>query len=89
MRRLCYPFCVTRQQTLEAIDGLLVQQPQEKLEALLGWLEQDDDDFEKRLRADVEAGKFGKLIAAVIAEDEAGETLDLDASCDESFSEAI
>ena len=73
---------MTRQETLQTINKLLPQQPQEKLEALLGWLEQEDDAFEKRLRADVDAGKFDQLIADVIAEDEAGETLDLEASCD-------
>ena len=44
---------------------------------LLNWLEQDDA-FEKRLRADAEAGKFDKLIADVIAEDDAGETINLE-----------
>ena len=62
---------MTRQETLKTINKLLPQQPQEKLEALLGWLEQEDDAFEKRLRADVDAGKFDQLIADVIAEDEA------------------
>ena len=72
---------MTRQDTLETISTLLTWQPQEKLAALLDWLEQEDDAFEKRLRADAEAGKFDRLIAAVTAEDEAGETVDLDASC--------
>ena len=80
---------MTRQETLETISDLLPQQPQEKLEALLGWLEQDDDDFEKRLRADVEAGKFDPLIADVVAEDKAGETIDLKASCDQDVLETI
>ena len=56
---------------------MLPEQPQEKLEALLGWLQQDDDAFEKRLRADVEAGAFDRLIADVMAQDEMGETTDL------------
>ena len=55
----------------------------------MGWLEQDDDDFEKRLRADVEAGKFDPLIADVVAEDEAGETVDLKASCDQDVLETV
>ncbi len=80
---------MTRQETLQTISHLLQQQPQEKLEALLGWLEQGDDDFEQRLRADAEAGKFDQLIADVIAEDEAGETIDLEASCDKDFLEAV
>lgn len=69
---------MTRQDTLQTISRLLPEQPQEKLEALLGWLEQDDDAFEKRLRADVEAGAFDRLIADVIAQDKAGETTDLE-----------
>ncbi len=80
---------MTRQETLETISDLLHQQPREKLEALLGWLEQDDDDFEKQLRADVKAGKFDKLIAAVIAEDDAGETIELEASCNQDVLEAV
>jgi hypothetical protein len=70
---------MTRQQTLQSIENLLSKQPQEKLEALLDWLKQDDDAFEKKLRADVAAGKFDQLIADVIAEDEAGETIELEA----------
>ena len=62
---------MTRQEMLKTINELLPQQPQEKLEALLGWLEQEDDAFEKRLRADVDAGKFDQLIADAIAEDKA------------------
>ncbi len=73
---------MTRQETLRTINDLLPQQPQEKLEALLGWLEQDDDAFESRLRADANAGKFDQLIASVVAEDEAGETINLEAPCD-------
>ncbi|MGB7413411.1 MAG: hypothetical protein WA902_04300 [Thermosynechococcaceae cyanobacterium] len=73
---------MTRQETLQTISDLLPHQPQEKLEALLGWLEQDDDSFERQLRADVEAGKLDQLIANVISEDDAGETIDLEASCD-------
>ncbi len=69
---------MTRQDTLQTISRLLPEQPQEKLEALLGWLEQDDDAFEKRIRADVEVGAFDRLIADVIAQDEAGETTDLE-----------
>ena len=80
---------MTRQDTLATISELLPQQPQEKLDALLEWLEQDDDAFERRLRADVEAGKFDQLIADVIAEDEAGETIDLETSCDEDVLEAV
>lgn len=68
---------MTRQDTLATISELLPQQPQEKLDALLEWLEQEDDAFEKRLRADVEARKFDQLIADVIAQDEAGETINL------------
>ena len=37
----------------------------------------DDDAFEMQLRADVEAGKLDRLIAEVVAEDEAGETVKL------------
>ncbi len=72
---------MTRQDTLQTISELLPQQPQEKLEALLSWLEQDEDAFEKQLRADVEAGKLDSLIAEVVAEYEAGETIDLDLAC--------
>ena len=72
---------MTRQDTLQTISKLLPQQPQEKLEALLGWLEQEDDAFESQLRADAEAGKFDNLIAEVLAEDDAGETIDLDLKC--------
>lgn len=60
---------------------LLPEQPQEKLEALLGWLQRDDDAFEKRLRADVEAGAFDRLIADVMAQDEMGETTNFDLGC--------
>ncbi|WP_299415137.1 hypothetical protein [Acaryochloris sp. IP29b_bin.148] len=80
---------MTRQETLQTISHLLQQQPQEKLEALLGWLEQSDDDFERQLRTDVEAGKFDQLIADVIAEDDAGETIHLEASCNKDFLEAV
>jgi hypothetical protein len=65
---------MSRQQTLENIQTLLPQQPDEKLEALLGWLEQQDDKFERKVHADLQAGKFDQLIARVIAEDDAGET---------------
>ena len=68
---------MTRQETLQTIRELLPEQPQEKLEALLGWLEQGDDAFERQLRADVEAGRFDRLIADVTAQDKAGETTDL------------
>jgi len=71
-----------RQETLEAIATKLPELPDEKLEVLLGWVEQEDDPFEKRLRADGAAGKLDKLIAEAIAEDEAGETIDLEASCE-------
>lgn len=67
--------------TIQKISGLLSEQSEEKLEALLSWLKQEDDAFEKRLRADVEAGKLDQLIADVIAEDDLGETIDLEASC--------
>ena len=67
---------MARQDTLQTISELLPQ-PQEKLEALLGWLQQGDDAFEKRLRTDVEAGAFDCIIADVMAQDEAGETIDL------------
>ena len=73
---------MNRQQTLDSIRTLLPDQPSEKLEALLEWLEQKDDDFEARVRADSEAGKFDDLIAQVIAEDDAGETFDLETSCE-------
>ena len=72
---------MTRQQTLQSIKNLLPKQPKEKLEALLEWLKQDYDAFEKSVAADTEAGKFDELIAGVIAEDEAGETIDLEAPC--------
>ncbi len=80
---------MTYQETLRTINNLLPQQPQEKLEELLSWLEQDDDAFEKQLRADVEAGKLDNLIADVIAEDEEGETIDLEASCDQDLLETV
>jgi hypothetical protein len=70
-----------RQETLAIINKLLPQQPEEKLEAILEWLKQEDDDFEKQLRNDVEVGKFDQLIADVIAEDDLGETIDLETSC--------
>jgi hypothetical protein len=73
---------MTRQQTLESIQSLLPTQPTDKLEAVLEWLEQEDDDFEARVRADSNAGKFDALIAQVIAEDDAGETIELEASCE-------
>ncbi|NES24628.1 MAG: hypothetical protein F6K41_38400 [Symploca sp. SIO3E6] len=66
---------MTHQELLKTINDLLPQQSLEKLEAILGWLEQEDDAFEKRLRADVDAGKLDQLIADVIAEDELGETI--------------
>lgn len=72
---------MTRNKTLETINELLPQQSEEKLEAILGWLEQEDDTFEKQLRIDVEAGKLDQLIADVIAEDDLGETIDLETSC--------
>lgn len=72
---------MTHQETLKTINSLLSQQPQEKLEALLAWLEQEDDAFEKKLRIDVESGKFDQLIAEVITEDDLGETRDLETSC--------
>lgn len=70
-----------RQKTLEAIAAKLPELPDEKLEALLSWVEQEDDPFEKRLRADVAAGRLDRLIAEAVAEDEAGETIDLETSC--------
>ena len=69
---------MTRRDTLQTISKLLPEQPQEKLEALLGWLQQGDDAFEQRLRADVEAGAFDRIIADVIAQDKAGETTDIE-----------
>jgi cytochrome P450 len=72
---------VKRQETLAAITTKLPGLPDEKPEALLDWVEQEDDPFEQRLRADVAAGKLDALIAKAIAEDEAGETIDLEASC--------
>ncbi|ELS02207.1 hypothetical protein Xen7305DRAFT_00019200 [Xenococcus sp. PCC 7305] len=72
---------MTRQQILETINELLPKQSEEKLEALIVWLEQEDDTFEKQLRIDVEAGKLDRLIADVIAEDDLGETIDLETSC--------
>lgn len=80
---------MTRQETLKTINKLLLQQSEEKLEAILGWLEQEDDDFEKQLRADVKAGKLDQLIASVIVEDDSGETLDLETSCNQDILEAI
>ncbi|NEQ67302.1 MAG: hypothetical protein F6K21_17695 [Symploca sp. SIO2D2] len=68
---------MTHQELLTTINDLLPQQSLEKLEEILGWLEQEDA-FEKRLRADVDAGKLDQLIADVIAEDELGETIDLE-----------
>jgi hypothetical protein len=45
------------------------------------WVVQDDDGFEQRLQQDMEAGKLDGLIAEVLAEDEAGEAIDLETSC--------
>jgi len=56
---------------------------------LLGWLKQDDDAFEQKLRSDSESGKFDELIASVIAEDDAGETVDLEASCNQDVLETL
>jgi len=70
-----------RKKTLEGIDRLLSQQPQEKSEALLSWLEREDDAFEKQLRADIDAGILDHLIAEAIAEDDSGETIDLESPC--------
>ena len=78
-----------RQETIETISSLLPQQPQEKLEAILDWLKQEDDTFERQLRNDVEAGKFDELIADVIAEDELGETIDLETSCNQEILETL
>ncbi len=78
-----------RQETIETISSLLPQQSQEKLEAILDWLKQEDDTFEKQLRNDVEAGKFDELIADVIAEDELGETIDLETSCNQEILETL
>ena len=78
-----------RQETIKTIRSLLPQQPQEKLEAILDWLKQEDDAFENQLRTDVEAGKFDELIADVIAEDELGETIDLEASCNQDILETL
>ena len=78
-----------RQETIETISSLLPQQPQEKLEAILDWLKQEDDTFEKQLRNDVEAGKFDDLIADVVAEDELGETIDLETSCNQEILETL
>jgi len=69
---------MTYQELLTTINDLLPQQSLEKLEAILGWLEQEDDAFEKQLRADVDAGKLDQLIADVIAEDKLRETIDLE-----------
>ncbi|MGK7894446.1 MAG: hypothetical protein AB4372_12675 [Xenococcus sp. (in: cyanobacteria)] len=80
---------MTRQETLKTINKLILQKSEEKLEAILGWLEQEDDDFEKQLRADVKAGKLDQLIASVIVEDDSGETLDLETSCNQDILEAI
>ncbi|NES00503.1 MAG: hypothetical protein F6J86_43110 [Symploca sp. SIO1B1] len=80
---------MTHQELLNTINDLLPQQSLEKLEAILGWLEQEDDAFEKRLRADVDAGKLDQIIADVIAEDELGETIDLETSCNEEILEAL
>ena|GEM_PF-5290086 len=41
------------------------------------------------LRKDVEAGKFDRLIAEALAEDDAGETIDLEASCNEALLETL
>jgi len=80
---------MTHQELLNTINDLLPQQSLEKLEAILGWLEQEDDAFEKRLRADVDAGKLDQIIADVITEDELGETIDLETSCNEEILEAL
>lgn len=66
---------MTRQTNIQTISKLLDQQSEEKLEALLSWLMQEDDSFEKRLRANVDAGKLDRLIADAIAEDDLGETI--------------
>lgn len=80
---------MTRQEAIKAITSKLPEQPDQKLEALLGWLEQEDDAFEQRLRKDVTSGKFNNLIAQAIAEDEAGETIDLEASCNQELLENV
>ena len=76
---------MSRQDAIRTIADLLPRQPTEKLEALLGWLEQEDDPFEAKLRDDVGSGKLDQIIAEVIAQDEAGETLDLETSCDQNL----
>jgi hypothetical protein len=86
---------MTRQETLRVLSELLEQQPQAKLEVMLAWLEQDsdasssDDAFERKLRADVEAGNFDQLIAQVIAEDNSGETIDLETPCRQDVLETL
>ncbi|NET60375.1 MAG: hypothetical protein F6K47_30795 [Symploca sp. SIO2E6] len=72
------PTTNNKQQTT---NNRLPQQSVETLEAILSWLDQEDDAFEKRLRADVDAGKLDQLIANVVAEDELGETIDIETSC--------
>jgi hypothetical protein len=80
---------MTRQETLKTLSTLLPQQPQEKLEAILGWIKLDDDAFEAKLRTDTDSGKFDRLLAKVIAEDEKGETIDLETSCDQDVLETV
>jgi hypothetical protein len=69
---------MTRQETLNTINDLLPRQSQEGLEALLGWLKQDNNNFGRKLKTDVNGGKFDQLVNRIIAEDGAEETIDLE-----------
>jgi hypothetical protein len=80
---------MTRQDALHAIGELLPQQPDEALEALVEWLGQHEDAFERRLRADAQAGRLDLLAAGAIAEYEVGDTIDLDAPCDADVLEEL
>lgn len=78
---------MTRYETLGAIVSRLPELPDDTLESLLAWLE--DDVFEQQLRKDVEAGKLDELLAEATTEYEAGETIELEAPCDEAVLEIV
>lgn len=80
---------MTRHETLGAIVSRLPELTDDTLESLLEWLRHEDDAFEGQLRKDVEAGKLDTLIAEAMAEHEAGETMDFEASCDETVLETV
>lgn len=76
---------MTRQEKEFAITAKLPELPDEMLTSLFNWIILEDDAFESQLRQDVDAGHLDELIAKAIAEDIAGETIDLETSCDEAI----